>query len=67
MLSGTEAVLVAATVTKEFGTAVVVPKSDGVVAPTTAPDTCANGAEVSCWRGDRVSNELPFEETSTCK
>ena len=48
MLSGTELVLVAAIVTKEFATGVVVPKTDGVVAPTTAPATYANAVEVSC-------------------
>ena len=67
MLSATEFVLVAAIVTKEFATGVVVPNTDGVVAPTTAPATCANAAEVNCWRGESVSKLLLLEETSTCK
>ena len=64
ILRGIEFVLVAAIVTKEFVAAVVVPNSDGVVVPTTAPASCANAAEVICWRGDNVSELLLSEETS---
>ena len=66
-LSGIEALLVAPMVTKEFATGVVVPKRDGVVAPTTAPAICANAADVICCRGDNVSELLLSDETSTCK
>ena len=67
MLRGIEFVLVAAMVTKEFVTGVVVPKTDGVVVPTTAPASCANAAEVICCRGDNVSELSLSEETSTCR
>ena len=66
-LSGIDSLLVAAIVTKEFVAGVVVPKTDGGGVPTTAPATCANAAEVTCWRGESVSNVLLLEDASTCR
>ena len=54
------------TVTTEFETEDVVPKDDWPV-PLTCPDTSAKAEEVIFWRGERVSKEELFGETSTCK
>ena len=35
--------------------------------PFTTAATCANAADVTCWRGERVSKLVPFEETSTLR
>ena len=67
MLNGTELLLVAATVTNELVAGVVVPKTDGEVAPTTAPETCEKIADVNSCRGESVSKVLLLEETSTCR
>ena len=67
MLKGMEALLVAATVTNELVTGVVVPNKEGVVVPTTDPATRANTADVICCRGESVSELLLSEETSICK
>lgn len=34
---------------------------------TTAPATCAKATELTCWRGERVSQSVPFDETSTLR
>lgn len=67
MLNGTELLLVAAIVTKEFVTGVVVPKVEGVVVPETAPASWANDAAEMRWRGESVSEVMLSEDTSTCK
>lgn len=67
MVSGIDVELVACTVTNEEPIGVVVPNSDGVVVPTTAPDKSEKTDDVSCWRGDNVSDELLSDDTSTCR
>lgn len=66
MRSGTAVVDVASTVRTTFEPGVVVPTEDCPV-PLTAPATCANADEEICWRGERVSEDTLFEETSTCR
>ncbi len=61
---GIDEVVVASKVNTESPAGVVVPIDDCVV-PLTPPATCAKRDDDMSWRGESVSKELPFDETST--
>ena len=66
MVSGVADDVVASTVRTEVETGVVVPIAL-CPTPRTAPDTCENASDEICCRGESVSYDDPFDDTSICK